>query len=86
MSSRKIELTANETTTLLRELSYNKSEGGELSVKYDESDNENYIPVISPESKSDKDTEISYSRNQNESITCNGSHGKECSSGKQPVD
>lgn len=59
-------LTLEEITVLLRELSDDQSDSGELSGMHDE---ENFIPVVSFILESDEDIEIGGFQDQNELVT-----------------
>lgn len=78
--SRKSGLTMEKIITLLRELSDNEWDSGELWDMHDEFDDENIIPVVTSRSEND-DSEIDDSQNQNELVACDGSQWNKCASG-----
>ncbi len=75
--SRKRGLSPEEIAELLRELSDNESEGGELSEMNEGSDDEIFVPSVSSDSESNEDTEIDNSHNQQIFVARDGSQWKE---------
>lgn len=79
---RKRGLTPEEITALLRELSDNDSEGGEISDLDEDSDDENFIPPLSSDSENDEDQdEIDLAQNNETFTSRDGSKWIECKIG-----
>lgn len=75
--SRKRGLSPEEIAALLRELSDNESEGGELSELDEGSDDEHFVPPASSSSESDEDNAIDNSHNHEVFTGRDGSQWKE---------